>query len=160
MLREGEDGVRAEAQQQKKRKLKFLGDEITHSMTDLEAKFTVELKGKTNEEVSRLKNELSQLSKDMQSVAKMIQSIVEAGETENVTQVYEDRYKKLLSSKSSYDRLVHTTFDSRETEKQKAFIFSSWKETLSTIPFRLNKLETFIWFHFSENFAGNILYKL
>ena len=121
LLRDGEDGVKAEAEQQKKRKLKFLGDEATRLMTDLEAKFTKELKDKSNEEISRLKNDLSQLPKDLQSVAKTIKDIVEAGETEEGIKVYNDKYTKLISSKTKYEILVHSAFESREIEKQKTF---------------------------------------
>ena len=121
LLRKCEGDAKTEIEEQKKRKLKFLGDEIARSMTDLETKFSVELKDKTNDEVSRLKNDLSQLSKDIQSVAKTIQAIVEAGETAEIVEVYEDRYKKLLTSKISYDKSVISAFDSREIEKQKTF---------------------------------------
>ena len=120
-LREGEDTVKAEVEQQKKRKLKFLGEEVTRLITDLQTKFTVDLNDKTNEEISRLKNDLIQLPRDLQSVAKTIKDIVEAGETDEGIEAYNKRYTKLLSLKAKYEALVHSAFESREIEKHKTF---------------------------------------
>ena len=95
-LRMGEEKVKTEGVQLKKQKLKFLGEEVSRSMKDLEDKFCEDLTEESDEETTRRKNELSQNSKDIQVVAKAIQDIVIAGETETVISRYRDRYDNLL----------------------------------------------------------------
>ena len=124
-LRTTEANNKAMLVQNKASKLKFMNEEVKRIITSLQTTFSTDLKNKSDEEITKLRNEISDHLKIFQTIPKKIEVMMESGEKEAELKLIQTDYKELVKSKELYESKVNEEFRVREIEKRKEFDNSS-----------------------------------
>ena len=115
VLRDNEEGRRAKLAHDRESKVKFINEEVRRIIDSLDDVFSDELDGKSDEEVTKLKNELSIHLKLFHSIPKKIEELIENGEKEIQVKQIKIKYETLVTS------TVVKEVKKREIKKRKSF---------------------------------------
>ena len=154
-LRDGEDTKLKDESEAKETKFKFLEQQISDSITRLDAVFSIEeddWKIESDEDVSKRKNNITKQSEEVQSLTVLFKDMMDCspGVVDSSTLIdnQKKRYEMLMSIKHSYVERLRTEVKSREIEERKAFDktklniklpkFGGYKSTVDIYTFKTN----------------------